>query len=263
MSTIFAIMFISVKVLARKPSDMFAISAPVTSASRCRSPQASAPDQRPNTTPATVAMPTANPAGSQGGSRVRNPATTGKSRTNQRLPTMTALRPTTRGEGTRGSPTWICPFSGGSGKSTGRVGPQPTGAADSQALGNNRGQAIALNGIGWCLSPLGEHESAVAPCRQSLVLFGQLGDRLGEATVQDSLGHHLPPARPPRPSHRLLPGGAQTAQGARHHGSAGGHPRTPRRNSTRGRRRRRGAGRLEAGPHHFHRPRSRRRRQRP
>lgn len=56
------------------------------------------------------------------------------------------------------------------------------------------GEADALNTIGWYQIQLGEHESALAPCRQALAVQQAIGDRPGQADTWDSLGyayHHL------------------------------------------------------------------------
>jgi DNA-binding SARP family transcriptional activator/tetratricopeptide (TPR) repeat protein len=63
-----------------------------------------------------------------------------------------------------------------------------------RATGHRRGQAGALNNLGWYHALLGDHAQAVTYCRQALTLFQQLGDRVGEAAACDSLGyahHHL------------------------------------------------------------------------
>jgi tetratricopeptide (TPR) repeat protein len=63
-----------------------------------------------------------------------------------------------------------------------------------QAAGHRRGQATALNGVGWCHVLVGDHTDAVTYCRQALTLLQQLGDRYGGAAAWNSLGyahHHL------------------------------------------------------------------------
>jgi tetratricopeptide (TPR) repeat protein len=63
-----------------------------------------------------------------------------------------------------------------------------------RATGHLRGQAGALNNLGWYHALLGHHTHALTHCQQALSLFQQLGDRHGQAAAWDSLGyahHHL------------------------------------------------------------------------
>jgi DNA-binding SARP family transcriptional activator/tetratricopeptide (TPR) repeat protein len=61
-----------------------------------------------------------------------------------------------------------------------------------QTAGHLRGQATALNSVGWYHALLGHHTNAITHCQQALALHQQLGDRTGEAATWDSLGyaHH-------------------------------------------------------------------------
>jgi DNA-binding SARP family transcriptional activator len=64
----------------------------------------------------------------------------------------------------------------------------------SLATSNHRGQAYALNAVGWCRAQLGDHAQALTYCGQALNLHQQLGNREGQAATWDSLGyahHHL------------------------------------------------------------------------
>jgi tetratricopeptide (TPR) repeat protein len=47
--------------------------------------------------------------------------------------------------------------------------------------------AYALNAIGAYLTELGDPESALALCRESLAQYEEIGDRYGQAGAQDSL----------------------------------------------------------------------------
>jgi tetratricopeptide (TPR) repeat protein len=47
----------------------------------------------------------------------------------------------------------------------------------------------AINAVGWCSSLLGDHQQALDPCEQALALYRDLGDQMGEAGALDSLGH--------------------------------------------------------------------------
>jgi tetratricopeptide (TPR) repeat protein len=58
-----------------------------------------------------------------------------------------------------------------------------------QAVGDWVGETAALNGVGWCLSMLGDHERARAICQQALAIYGDVGNRYGEAYSWDSLGY--------------------------------------------------------------------------
>jgi tetratricopeptide (TPR) repeat protein len=60
--------------------------------------------------------------------------------------------------------------------------------------GHQRGEADALNNVGWYHTVLGDHRQALVCCQQALALHQQIGDRPGEANTCDSLGyahHHL------------------------------------------------------------------------
>jgi len=54
---------------------------------------------------------------------------------------------------------------------------------------HDRGQATALNAVGWYHALLGEHATALRYGQQALVLLQQLGDRDGTAAAWDRLGH--------------------------------------------------------------------------
>jgi tetratricopeptide (TPR) repeat protein len=58
--------------------------------------------------------------------------------------------------------------------------------------GDQRGQAVALNAIGWYQAKLGDHQPALGYCRRALRLLRSLGDRRGESHTLHSLGfiHH-------------------------------------------------------------------------
>ena len=63
-----------------------------------------------------------------------------------------------------------------------------------RAAGHRRGQANALNAVGWYHALLGDHQQALTYCQQALTLLQELGDRHGQADTWDSLGyahHHL------------------------------------------------------------------------
>jgi tetratricopeptide (TPR) repeat protein len=49
--------------------------------------------------------------------------------------------------------------------------------------------AHALNGVGWLLAHLGEHQPALTYCQQSLAKYDEIGDRYGQAASWDSLGY--------------------------------------------------------------------------
>jgi tetratricopeptide (TPR) repeat protein len=57
------------------------------------------------------------------------------------------------------------------------------------AADNQYGEAAALDQIGWLYSKLGEHQHALAYCRQALNRMRELGNRAGEAETLASLGH--------------------------------------------------------------------------
>jgi tetratricopeptide (TPR) repeat protein/transcriptional regulator with XRE-family HTH domain len=63
-----------------------------------------------------------------------------------------------------------------------------------EACGHRRGQAQALNTVGWCHALLGDYQLAITHCQQALSLLQTLDDREGQANAWDSLGyvhHHL------------------------------------------------------------------------
>jgi tetratricopeptide (TPR) repeat protein/transcriptional regulator with XRE-family HTH domain len=63
-----------------------------------------------------------------------------------------------------------------------------------RTIGHERGQADALNGIGWSHVELGDPRKALAECRQALTLHEKLGNPHGQANTWDTLGyahHHL------------------------------------------------------------------------
>jgi tetratricopeptide (TPR) repeat protein len=62
----------------------------------------------------------------------------------------------------------------------------------SRAAGERRGQADALNWVGWCHIVLGDQAAALTYCQQALTLFQRSGDRWGAAGALDNLGcaHH-------------------------------------------------------------------------
>ena len=70
----------------------------------------------------------------------------------------------------------------------------------SRRAGDRRGQALALNSIGWDHTTLGDYHQAVTSCREALALMQELGLREGEAC---HLGQ--PGLRPPGASR--LPAG--------------------------------------------------------
>ncbi|SDI96797.1 AfsR/SARP family transcriptional regulator [Nonomuraea jiangxiensis] len=53
---------------------------------------------------------------------------------------------------------------------------------------DGRGQAMALNAVGWNHGLLGRYEEALSHCDQALVLCQRLGDAYAEAGIRDSLG---------------------------------------------------------------------------
>jgi tetratricopeptide (TPR) repeat protein len=61
-----------------------------------------------------------------------------------------------------------------------------------RSTGDWRGQALALNNIGWYFAQLDDHGQALDHCRQALQMLQKIGDRRGEARTWDSLGyaHH-------------------------------------------------------------------------
>jgi DNA-binding SARP family transcriptional activator len=64
----------------------------------------------------------------------------------------------------------------------------------SRAAGSRRGEALALNGVGWCHTLLDDHAHALVCCGWALTLLQELGERPGQAATWDSLGyahHHL------------------------------------------------------------------------
>jgi DNA-binding SARP family transcriptional activator/tetratricopeptide (TPR) repeat protein len=63
-----------------------------------------------------------------------------------------------------------------------------------RATGNQLGEAIALNAIGWYHCELGEYAEALEQCGQALAITRAAGSRYGEANTLDSIGyahHHL------------------------------------------------------------------------
>ena len=63
-----------------------------------------------------------------------------------------------------------------------------------ETCGHRRGQAQALNTVGWCRALLGDYQQAITHCQQALTLLQTLDDREGQANALDSLGyahHHL------------------------------------------------------------------------
>jgi tetratricopeptide (TPR) repeat protein len=58
-----------------------------------------------------------------------------------------------------------------------------------RSAGHERGQAIALNAVGWCHALFGQYEQARACCQEALPLLVELGDRNGQADTWDSLGY--------------------------------------------------------------------------
>jgi tetratricopeptide (TPR) repeat protein len=57
-----------------------------------------------------------------------------------------------------------------------------------RSAGHRRGQAIALNAVGWCHALLGAYEQARSCCAEALPLLVELDDRNGQADTLDSLG---------------------------------------------------------------------------
>jgi tetratricopeptide (TPR) repeat protein len=63
-----------------------------------------------------------------------------------------------------------------------------------RAAGGLRGQAGALNAVGWCHTRLGNPAQALIHCEEALELYEKIGNRYGQAAAWDSLGyanHHL------------------------------------------------------------------------
>jgi tetratricopeptide (TPR) repeat protein len=58
-----------------------------------------------------------------------------------------------------------------------------------RSVGHRRGQAIALNAVGWCHAQLGAYEQARSCCEEALPLLVELDDRNGQADTLDSLGY--------------------------------------------------------------------------
>ena len=58
-----------------------------------------------------------------------------------------------------------------------------------RSVSHRRGQAIALNAVGWCHALLGAYEQARSCCEEALPLLVELGDRSGQADTLDSLGY--------------------------------------------------------------------------
>ncbi|HZM78957.1 MAG TPA: tetratricopeptide repeat protein [Candidatus Limnocylindrales bacterium] len=58
-----------------------------------------------------------------------------------------------------------------------------------RAAGNRRDEATALNAVGWCLLLLGDYETALATCRESLAQMQDLGAVAHQADVWDSIGY--------------------------------------------------------------------------
>ena len=54
---------------------------------------------------------------------------------------------------------------------------------------NRRGEADALNAIGWCLAKVGAGTEALQHCTQALAVFRELGNQAGEAVTLDTLGY--------------------------------------------------------------------------
>lgn len=61
----------------------------------------------------------------------------------------------------------------------------------ARADGFRRGEASALNGIGWCRAQLGELTSALEHCHEALAIYREVNDRSGEASTLDSIGYIL------------------------------------------------------------------------
>jgi tetratricopeptide (TPR) repeat protein len=63
-----------------------------------------------------------------------------------------------------------------------------------RATGNQLGEAVALNAVGWYHCQLGEYPQAIENCRRALDLTRAAGSSYGQANTWDSLGyahHHL------------------------------------------------------------------------
>jgi tetratricopeptide (TPR) repeat protein len=61
-----------------------------------------------------------------------------------------------------------------------------------RSVGHRRGEALALNVVGWHQAHLGHAAHALTHCRQALMLLQEVGDIDGQAETWDSLGyaHH-------------------------------------------------------------------------
>ena len=68
-----------------------------------------------------------------------------------------------------------------------------------RAAGDRRGEASALNGVGWCHARLGDYQQALAYCRQALALHRR---RSATATARRTLGQPRLRAPPPRRARR-------------------------------------------------------------
>ena len=54
--------------------------------------------------------------------------------------------------------------------------------------GDQIGQAIALNGIGWDHTQLGDHQQAIAHCQEALQLCREVGDHTIAGATLDTMG---------------------------------------------------------------------------
>ena len=63
------------------------------------------------------------------------------------------------------------------------------GSSIFKELGDRKGQAVTLKGLGHCYSSLGQHTKAMELYEQVLPIKKELGDRVGQAASLSDLGN--------------------------------------------------------------------------